>query len=66
MLEKVTSIEEFESKIPDINWDTITNKELNEVPTIELGRIKNVLDMSRNFWSFGKKSLQLNSHLLKN
>jgi hypothetical protein len=48
MLEKVTSIEEFESKIPDINWDTITNKELNEVPTIELGRIKNVLDMSED------------------
>src|SRR6056300_919848 len=46
MLETITSFDEFESKVPDIDWDVITHKELNELPTLQLGRISNVLDMT--------------------
>lgn len=46
MLETITSFEEFESKVPDIDWDVITQKELHELPTLQLGRISNVLDMT--------------------
>ena len=46
MLETITSFAEFESKVPDIDWDVITQKELHELPTLQLGRISNVLDMT--------------------
>ena len=45
MLEKITSIEEFKSKAPTIDWDTITHKERNELPTFELGRISDGLNV---------------------